>query len=145
MVRHTIYHNVSLPSIVLLISASCTYKWPVNGNVIQNVLRYLSMPSVIHLLRINWCFCIKSSCAIYNVASPRIVTEAQFRPNHWYMGHSPCAYFRLFTLSQGEKPILDRSARCAISALFSIMEHKHHTKMCTETLSILISIHFTNI
>ena len=51
---------------------------------------------------------------------------------------------RLFTLSQGEKPILDRSARCAISALFSIMEHKHHTKMCANTLSILISIHFTS-
>ena len=28
--------------------------------------------------------------------------------------------------------------------LFSIMEHKHHTKVCTETLSIYISIHFTS-
>ena len=28
--------------------------------------------------------------------------------------------------------------------LFSIMEHKHHTKVCTETLYILISIHFTS-
>ena len=72
------------------------------------------------------------------------VTGAQFRPNHWYMGHSPCVYFQLFTLSQGEKAILDRSARCAISGFLSIMEHKHHTKVCTETLSILISIHFTS-
>ena len=30
------------------------------------------------------------------------------------MGHSPCVYFRLFTLSQGETAILGRSARCAI-------------------------------
>ena len=64
-----------------------------------------------------------------------------------YMGHSPCVYFRLFTLSQGETAIfmiLGRSARFAISAFFSIMEHKHHTKVCTETLSLLISIHFTS-
>ena len=64
--------------------------------------------------------------------------RAQFR----YMGHSPCAYFRLFSLSQGKTAILGRSARFAISAFFSITEHKHHPKICMETLSILISIHF---
>ena len=57
-----------------------------------------------------------SKCQVISTR-PGPNTGAQFRPNHWYMGHSPCAYFRLFTLSQGEKPILDRSARCAISGL----------------------------
>ena len=75
-------------------------------------------------------------------------TGAQFRTNHWYLGFSPCVYryFRLFTLSQGEKAILGRSARCAISAFFfnngtqTSHQSVHGNLICLNIHSLYIQI-----
>ena len=96
----------------------------------------------------GWCsynsIIIQSRAIIYHVTTTCSIHRSSIPAKPLIYGpFTMCLLSVVYFIPRKDRTFGPISSVCDF-CLFSITEHKHHTKVCTETLSILISIHFAS-